>query len=130
MSNPEIVRLQIELAWAQRSAAEMKDALTVVLDAADLYRRLADMWELDAFATRDRENYTAEQNRIITAMNDRQAARLEAAGLSFDVDGPMDDLRLVDAQIEALTKHRARLLHDQAERDQLVTARMETEAVR
>ena len=114
MSNPEIVRLQTELAWAQRDTELANTLLDAVLDEAALHHQENQESWLHISAAREREQHLAEEVQLITAMNFRLSDRLKAAGLLFDDDGPMNELKLVDAQIAALTQHRERLLRDQA----------------
>lgn len=118
--NPEVVRLQIDLSYAQRLTADLHEALDVVVDAADHYRRMADMEAQNASVARDQADYALEENQLLGDMNVRLSNRLEDAGLVFEVGGPMDDLRLVDAQLQALTEHRELLLKQQAAQGVLV----------
>lgn len=111
--NPEVVRLQIELSYAQRLTADLSEALDVVVDAADHYRRVADMEAQNASVARDQADYALEENQLLGDMNVSLSTCLENAGLAFEVGGPMDDLRLVDAQLQALTEHRELLLKQQ-----------------
>lgn len=112
--NPEVARLQIELSYAQRLTDDMKDAMVVVLDVADYYRRLAEMEALNADASLERADYALEEAQLIGDMNVSLAERLEDAGLLFAIGGPMDDLRLIEAQLQALTEHREQLLKRQS----------------
>ena len=109
-ANPEILRLQIELAYAHRDADDLEDSLDVALETADYYRRTADMERLHADIAWDCADHALEENQLLHDMNERQGNRLEDAGLAFEVGGPMDDLRLLDTQIKALTEHRELLM--------------------